>query len=248
MVGLAIIAGLLWFFLKKRRRSYRDDYDDMMFDPARKQNHARVDLADENGPNTVEPFYAPGPASTAQGHSPEMQQYPRSAAATSDSGAGGYGYGDHGVSRGPSSASTGGYAGFGAGGGYGNSIPLETMPEASNYVTGAGSGPGAGADMGSSAQAGSSSAGYGAAAAGAGLGAAAGAAGAGMSAKQREAYQERQRAHQQQQQYGQAGSSGDGASSPTRETVVASDAGPYSDESPIAQGGEVPPTYDSIRR
>lgn len=152
-----------------------------------------------------------------------MSQQPRSAAATSDSG--GYGYGDHGVSRGPSSASTGGFAGYGAGGGYANPQPLETMPEASHYVTGAAGGSGG---AGSSAAAGA-------------LGGAAGAAGvAGMSAKQREAYQERQRAHQQQ--YPPQPSSNYGGNSPTQETAVASDAGPWSDDSPTTQGGEIPPT------
>lgn len=176
-----------------------------------------MDLADDNGPNTVEPFYTPGPASTAQGHSPEMSQPPRSAAATSDSG--GYGYGDHGVSRGPSSASTAGYAGYGAGG-YNNPAPLASMPEASQYVSGPSAGAGSAAAIG----------------AGAGVAGAAGA--AGMSAKQREAYQERQRVHQQNQ----PGGSGYGGNSPTQETTVASDAGPYADDSPTTQGGEIPPT------
>lgn len=86
------------------------DFDDNMFDPSRAQNHGPVDLAD-NGP-PVEPFYTPGVASTAQ-HSPEMAQYPHSQAATSESG---YpAYGAQNVSRGPSSASSGGYAGRGAG-------------------------------------------------------------------------------------------------------------------------------------
>lgn len=86
------------------------DFDDNMFDPSRAQNHAPVDLAD-NGPQ-VEPFYTPGVASTAQ-HSPEMSQYPHSQAATSE---GGYpAYGAQNVSRGPSSASSGGFAGRGAG-------------------------------------------------------------------------------------------------------------------------------------
>lgn len=75
------------------------------FDPHRPQNHAQVDLADA-GHNTVEPFYTPGVASTAQ--SPEMTQYPRSAATTSD---GGYGAQD--LSRGPSTATSAGFAGRG---------------------------------------------------------------------------------------------------------------------------------------
>lgn len=204
-----------------------------MFDPGRKQNHAPVDLADQHD-NTVEPFYTPGPAST---QSPEMAQYggPRSAAPTSESG--GYGYGnDGGVSRGPSSASTGGFAGYNAGGQGYNPNALGAMPEASNYVTGAGAGPSGGA-------------GYGAAAgAGAGL-AAAGAGGAAMSAKQREAYNERQRQYQAQQAYGQASGSGrDAAGSPTGQTHVTEDAGPYAEDEPQRQGGEIPPTYDSIRR
>lgn len=76
------------------------------FDPHRPQNHAAVDLAD-NGPSTVEPFYTPGVASTAQ--SPEMSQYPRSAATTSDGG-----YGAQNLSRGPSTATSAGFAGQGA--------------------------------------------------------------------------------------------------------------------------------------
>jgi hypothetical protein len=73
VVGLLIIGALLWFFLRKKR-SHRDDFDDMMFDPSRAQNHAAVDLADPGAP-TVEPFYTPGVASTAAA-SPEMSQYP----------------------------------------------------------------------------------------------------------------------------------------------------------------------------
>ena len=65
-----------------------------------------MDLAD-SGPNTVEPFYTPGVASTAQ--SPQMTQYPGSASATSE------GYGAQGLSRGPSTATSAGYAGQGAG-------------------------------------------------------------------------------------------------------------------------------------
>lgn len=78
------------------------------FDPSRAQNHAPVDLAD-TGPQ-VEPFYAPGVASTAQ-HSPEMSQYNQSQPATSEVN---YpAYGAQNVSRGPSSASSAGYAGYG---------------------------------------------------------------------------------------------------------------------------------------
>ena len=213
------------------------------FDPGRKQNHAPVDLADQHD-NTLYTFYTPGPASI---NSPEMSQAqypgPRSAAATSESGgAGGYGYGDNAggnVSRGPSSASTGGFAGYGAGGGQGyNPTALGAMPEASNYVTGAGADAGQGYGYGA--------AGAGAAALGAGVGAGAGAA---MSAKQREAYNERQRQHQAQQAYGQAaggsGSGGDryGASSPSEQTTVAQDGGRFADdEVPAGHGGEIPPT------
>lgn len=226
-----------------------------MFDPGRAQNHAPVDLAEPS--SNVEPYYTPGIASTATSHSPEMSQYPRSAATTSD---GGYGPSD--VSRGPSSASTAGYAGRGAQFGMtptpNSAPPMPSMPEASQYVTGAG--PGAGA-------AGYNAGHFGPAAGAVAGAAAAGAAGGAMSAKQREAYQERQRMQvaNQNQQYpnpygggsGSGGASGGYASpsepmSPTtdggRQTVVSQDAGPAGDSEPFAQGGEIPPTYDSIRR
>jgi hypothetical protein len=95
------------------------------FDPSRAQNHAAVDLAD-SGPNTVEPFYTPGVASTAA-TSPEMSQYPRSAATTSD---GGYGAQD--LSRGPSSATSAGFAGRGTGMGQ---PPMPSIPD--GYAAGA---------------------------------------------------------------------------------------------------------------
>lgn len=106
--GLIVLAALLFFLLRKRRRSHRDDFDDMMFDPNRTQNHAQVDLADP-GERTVEPFYAPGVASTAA-NSPEMAQYPRSATTTSDAA-----FEAQGLSRGASSATSAGFAGRGAG-------------------------------------------------------------------------------------------------------------------------------------
>ena len=144
--GLLLLAAILFFLLRKRRRSYRDDFDDMMvsktflclqllitsqFDPNRAQNHAPVDLADP-GERTVEPFYAPGVASTAS-TSPEMSQYPRSAATTSSQG----GYGAQNLSRGPSSATSAGFAGRGAGP-YPQGFP-EPMP-AIAPVEGSGSG------------------------------------------------------------------------------------------------------------
>ena len=158
VVALLLIIGALVFFLKKRRRSHREDFDDMMvsrseihisswsrfsfvqFDPSRAQNHAQVDLADP-GTNTVEPYYAPGVAST--GTSPEMSRHPRSAATTSD---GVYSAVD--LSRNPSSATSAGYAGRGAGG-----YPLEMSeaprlpPIPAGAVAGGGLGAGAGAAM-----------------------------------------------------------------------------------------------------
>jgi hypothetical protein len=186
------------------------------FDPSRSQNHAAVDLADPGAP-TVEPFYTPGVASTAA--SPEMAQYPRSAATTSDGGSA------QDISRGPSSASSAGWAGRGAGG-YGVTTPppMPTIPD--QYAAEAGAG---------------------AAAAGAG------AVGA-MSAKQREAYQEQQRFHAAQHGYtqgqvGGAGPSGAGGMheppmSPTQGSVtVHTDAGTAApeDEEPNL-GSEIPPT------
>lgn len=95
------------------------------FDPSRAQNHAPVDLADD-GHNTVEPFYTPGVASTAQ--SPQMSQYPQSAATTSD------GYGAQTLSRGPSSATSAGYAGLGA---FGTMQMPEPVPALPPSATGA---------------------------------------------------------------------------------------------------------------
>jgi hypothetical protein len=108
------------------------------FDPSRAQNHGPVDLAD-NGPQ-VEPFYTPGVASTAQ-HSPEMSQYNRSNPATSE---GNYpAYGAQNVSRGPSSASSAGYAG--RGGAATTSQPTTPFPMPSipaGVATGAAAGAG----------------------------------------------------------------------------------------------------------
>lgn len=247
VVGLALLAGLLWFFFRKRRRSLRDDFDDMMvsfrlafslgprltkqFDPGRAQNRAAVDLGDDQPAPNVEPYFTPGVASTAQ-TSPQMSQYPRSAATTSD---GGYYNNPGDVSRGPSSASTAGFAGRGTGAtGMPNTPAMPSMPEASQYAnTGYNAnqfGPAAGASAG-----------------GAALGAGAGAAAmAGMSAKQREAYQERQRLQPQ----GGPSTGGGYGSDPTspvtesgRQTIVSQDAGPVGeDDEPYRQGGEVPPT------
>lgn len=160
-----------------------------------------------------------------------MSQYPRSAATTSD---GGY-YNNNGdVSRGPSSASTAGFAGRGAAAAAPQ--PMTTMPEASAYVNSGYSanqfGPAAGAAAG-----------------GVALGAGAAAATAGMSAKQREAYQERQRQYQATQPSssgsGPYGSSSDPTSPVTeggRQTVVSQDAGPAGEDEPYQAGGEIPPT------
>ena len=136
VVGLALILAALFFFLRKRKRSHNDDFDDMMFDPSRAQNHAAIDLAD-TGPATVEPYYTPGVASTVQ--SPEMQQYgPRSAATSSDAG----GQGAQDLSRGPSTATSAGFAGRGA---FGSMQMPEPAPALPPIATGAGLGFGAGA-------------------------------------------------------------------------------------------------------
>jgi len=124
--GLLLLGAIIFFILRRRRRDLHKDFDDNMFDPSRAQNHGPVDLADP-GPGQVEPFYAPGVASTAAATSPEMSQYPHSAATTSEGN-----YGAQGVSRGPSSTgSSAGYAGRGAGG-YGmnpsSPPPLPTIP------------------------------------------------------------------------------------------------------------------------
>lgn len=94
----------------------------------------------------MEPFYTPGVASTAQ-HSPEMSQYPQSQAATSE---GGYAaYGAQNVSRGPSSASSGGFAGRGAGMSQPTTpFPMPTIPAG----MAAGAGAGAAAEHGMSAK------------------------------------------------------------------------------------------------
>jgi hypothetical protein len=203
----------------------------LQFDPGRAQNRAPVDLGDDGPAPAVEPYYTPGIASTAQSadQSPQMSQYPRSAATTD----GGYYNNPADVSRGPSSASTAGFAG--RGGGMGDVQPMATMPEASNYLPGGSSG--AGYNPGQLAPA------IGGAAGGAALGAGAAGALAGMSAKQREAYQERQRNQVGAgvpEQSGSGGGYGSGPSSPVteggRQTVISEDAGP------MEQGGEVPPT------
>lgn len=109
--------------------------DLLQFDPKRAQNHAQVDLADP-GERTVEPFYAPGVASTAAS-SPDMAQYPRSAATASE---GNYGAQD--LSRMTSSATSAGFAGRGAGAypqGYPAAAePMPTIPAGAAYAAGAG--------------------------------------------------------------------------------------------------------------
>lgn len=116
VAGLIILAALAWFLLKKRRKSHRAEFDDMMFDPSRAQNHGAIDLAD----NSVSPYVAPGVASTAQ--SPGMTQYARSQ--TSD---GNYGY-EQDLSRNPSTGtSSAGFAGRGAGG-YTHGMPSSPPP------------------------------------------------------------------------------------------------------------------------
>lgn len=136
--GLLLLAAILFFLLRKRRKSHRDDFDDMMFDPTRAQNHAQVDLADPGAP-TIEPYYAGGVASTAA-TSPEMTQYPRSAATTSE---GNYGAQD----RDESTANSAGVAGRGAGA-YPHGIEQMPVPMPSGAAAGAGVGAMAGGAMG----------------------------------------------------------------------------------------------------
>ncbi|WVN89755.1 uncharacterized protein L203_104985 [Cryptococcus depauperatus CBS 7841] len=126
VAGIAILSILVWFLLK-RKRSHRDDFDDMMFDPGRPENQGPIDLGPE-GEATVEPYYAPGVAST--GASPEMTQYPRSAATTSD---GGYGAPSSG---GPPTSTSTGFAGLGAGGAGLNNFNMEPMPMPTAHPTG----------------------------------------------------------------------------------------------------------------
>lgn len=224
VAGLALIAIILWFLLK-RRKSHRDDFDDMMvrvvcislctltffqFDPGRPENQAPIDLGHDGGAPTVEPFYAPGVASTAA--SPEMSQYPRSAATISD---GGYGAASSG---GPPSTTSAGFAGRGAGGHGMYDLNMEPLPMPTAHPTGVDAATGA--------------AGF----AGADVGA--------MGAKQREAYQEQQRFRVQNQ--GLAGSSG--APQPMSPTdtdgtgiTVHRDAGAIEDEEP-SYNSEIPPT------
>lgn len=221
VAGLALIAIVLWFLLR-RRKSHRDDFDDMMFDPGRPENQAPIDLGQDGGAPTVEPFYAPGVASTAA--SPEMSQYPRSAATISD---GGYGAASSGGPA-PSIATSAGFAGRGAGGHGMYDMNMEPMPMPTAHPTGVDAATAAGA------------AGF----AGADLGA--------MGAKQREAFQEQQRFRVQNQ--GLAGSSGAHAQpmSPTStdatNVTVHRDAGAIEDEEESYNNDEIPPTYESIGR
>lgn len=230
VAGLALIAIVLWFLLR-RRKSHRDDFDDMMvsgiyillctltfsqFDPGRPENQAPIDLGQDGGAPTVEPFYAPGVASTAA--SPEMSQYPRSAATISD---GGYGAASSGGPA-PSIATSAGFAGRGAGGHGMYDMNMEPMPMPTAHPTGVDAATAAGA------------AGF----AGADLGA--------MGAKQREAFQEQQRFRVQNQ--GLAGSSGAHAQpmSPTStdatNVTVHRDAGAIEDGEESYNNDEIPPT------
>ncbi|WWD07336.1 hypothetical protein V865_005434 [Kwoniella europaea PYCC6329] len=234
VVGLALIGILLWFLLK-RRRSNRDEFDDMMFDPGRPEHQAPIDLGQEGNDPTVEPYYTPGVASTTQ--SPEMAQYPRSAVTSSDGG-----YGPQDVSRGPSTGTSAGFAGRGAGG-Y-DMQNLATMPMPTAHPTGIAPHPEIGAGAGA---------------------AAGGLAAGGMSAKQREAYQESQRFRVQNQGGyggpaagpGPAGASGSNQLAPpmsptetstSDQVTVHQDGGRVQDEEEPSYGAEIPPTYDSIGR
>ncbi|KAL1409818.1 hypothetical protein Q8F55_003815 [Vanrija albida] len=134
VVGLILILGVVLFIFRKKRKSYRDDFDDMMFDPARPQNHAAIDLSDTAGAPTVDPYnYQPSSAGVAS-TSVETTQYggPVSIPSGGPHSNAGFESRSHGTS---SATSTAGYAGFGAGGGYGAQA-LNAFPQA--VATGSG--------------------------------------------------------------------------------------------------------------
>ncbi|OXC68625.1 hypothetical protein AYX13_02830 [Cryptococcus neoformans] len=218
VAGLALIAILLWFLLK-RRKSHRDDFDDMMFDPGRPENQAPIDLGHDGGAPTVEPYYPPGVASTTA--SPEMSQYPRSAATASD---GGYGAPSSG---GLSNGTSAGFAGRGAGGHGMYDLNMEPLAMPTAHPTGVDGAAATGA------------AGF----AGADVGA--------MGAKQREAYQEQQRFRVQNQHLAGSSGAHAQPMSPTDTdatgVTVHRDAGAIEDEEP-SYNNEIPPTYESIGR
>jgi len=218
VVGALLAFAVLFFIFRKRRRSHRDDFDDLMFDPNRAQNQGPVDLADASAA-VVEPYHTPGVASTAI--SPQMSQYPRSAATTSDGT-----YSAHDLSRGPSTATSAGYAGRGAGGyGVESALPTPAMPASAGAAFGAGAAGAAGA----------------------------GAMSAKQTEAFRE--QQRFRVQNQSWQPGQAGASGAAAAPPMSPTAtsgsggvtVHQDAGVVSDEEPT-YASEIPPSYESIPR
>ncbi|KLT38335.1 hypothetical protein CC85DRAFT_289611 [Cutaneotrichosporon oleaginosum] len=200
----------------------------MMFDPARAQNHAPIDLADTADAPQIDPYkYTPveGVAATSTGHH-DQGQYgnynaydnygnqqqmvqtgygPATVSGTSESGyvnAAGVGAGAgiaSGVSRATSSSATSaGYAGRGSG------YPSPGGAPAGYGMAGPVSGPSSGPSDQSH-----------------------------MSGKQLEAYQDRQRLAVQNP-------SGPGG------VTVHQDGGAFTEAQ--ASGAEIPPTYDSIRR
>jgi hypothetical protein len=154
-----------------------------------------------------------------------MSQYPQSAPTTAAS------EGAQGVSRGPSTISSAGFAGRGTANAYGmmphSASPMPTIPDAYAAPAGEGAAPN-GMGLGAPVAA----------------GAAAGAmAGSGMNAKQREAYQESQRFRVQNHGYGggQPGAGAEGSGQPMSPTptefsngnvTVHEDAGVFNPEIP----------------
>lgn len=222
--GAIAIAILVWLLFRRRKRNYREDFDDMMFDPSRAQNHAPIDLAETESTPQVDPYkYTPveGVAATSTGHlnqgqygnyaaydnygnQPQMEQTsygPTIVSGTSESGypnAAGVGAGVPQAVSGTTSSSgtSAGYVGMGPSYPAGN--PGYGMPVP--MVAANTSGP---SDMSH------------------------------MSPKQQEAYQESQRLAVQNQ------------TAPANVTVH-QDGGAFTEAQ--ASGSEIPPTYDSIRR
>ncbi|BEJ11333.1 hypothetical protein CspHIS471_0107550 [Cutaneotrichosporon sp. HIS471] len=159
--GAIVIAVLVWLLFRRRKRNYRDDFDDMMFDPARAQNHAPIDLADTADTPQVDPYkYTPveGVAATSTGHhnqaqygnynaydnygnQPQMAQAsygPATASGTSESGyanAAGVGAGVASGLSGPTSSSgtSAGYAGMASG--YPMAVPTGSGPSDMSHMS-----------------------------------------------------------------------------------------------------------------
>ncbi|BEI80252.1 hypothetical protein CcaverHIS002_0107810 [Cutaneotrichosporon cavernicola] len=220
--GAIVIAVLVWLLFRRRKRNYRDDFDDMMFDPARAQNHAPIDLADTADTPHVDPYkYTPveGVAATSTGHHNQAQygnynaydnygNQPQMAQAsyghTTVSGTSEPGYANAaGVGAGVASGLSGATSSSGTSAGYagmGSGYPAGNAPSGYPMAVPTGSGP---SDMSH------------------------------MSPKQREAYEDSQRLAVQNQGVPEA-------------VTVHQDGGAFTEVQ--TSGAEIPPTYDSIRR